>query len=301
MTEVTDAPLDATSGVAARRAATSKLGSIAPRHDPIATPSTLEPSETDLDGTIAVVTGSGRGIGREIARALARRRCSVLGVDRDPEPIGSGQASLASPYMTALKADISEPSDVRQVIEVAQKQWGRIDVLVNNAGVVHADPLLELPLETWQRVFRINAEGTFLMSQACAALMIAQEPNESLGRRGTLVNVTSLAAEWGRPLMAGYGASKAAVNHMTQSFSDGLREAQVSCFGVCPGNHKEGMWGYLGPMIAEASGRPESDVQNEREFHSAQVFADVVTDAIAVPGLTLTNTIVLWDRQITPI
>jgi NAD(P)-dependent dehydrogenase (short-subunit alcohol dehydrogenase family) len=149
-----------------------------------------------MDGRVAVVTGAGRGLGAAIAEELAARGATVVPVDRDEQP-------------GLLVADISDPDQVDSVFDVVAAEHGRIDVLVNNAGVGAVAPSEELSLEVWSRTLAVNLTGTFLCAQAAARHMLP-------AGRGVIVNVGSVFAATGMPMRAAYSASKHGVVGLTK-------------------------------------------------------------------------------------
>jgi NAD(P)-dependent dehydrogenase (short-subunit alcohol dehydrogenase family) len=162
-------------------------------------------------GAVAIVTGSGQGIGRAIALAFAREGAAVLIADWNEEAArevtteitGSGGKAIA------LKVDISDPGDVNAMVQHALDAFGRIDVLINNAGIGHVKPFLSISLEEWNRVLAINLTGQFLCAQAVARVMLRQGS-------GRIVNVASISGERGGTGRAAYGAAKAGVILLTK-------------------------------------------------------------------------------------
>jgi 3-oxoacyl-[acyl-carrier protein] reductase len=152
-----------------------------------------------MDGRVAVVTGAGRGLGAAIAEELAGRGAIVVPVDRDA---GAG----------SLTADISDPEQVTALFDRVAAEHGRIDVLVNNAGVGAVAPSEELSLEVWSRTLAINLTGTFLCAQAAARHMLP-------AARGVIVNIGSVFATTGMPMRAAYAASKHGVVGLTKVLS----------------------------------------------------------------------------------
>ena len=251
-----------------------------------------------LSGVTVLVTGGGNGIGRDIAAELAGAGAVVAVLDLDAAAAAATAAECGA--AASYGVDITDPEAVSAALQDLVGRVGRVDVVVNNAGTVHVDPLLDLPLDTWRRVMRVNLEGTFVVAQAAARLMVVQAPHPQLQRRGLLLQVSSGAARIGRPLLAAYGASKAAVDHLSTSLAAALADQQVAAVTVYPGNVKEGMWGRLGPMIAAASGRTATEVESERDFQPAGEFATVVRDLLAVPGPLLSGRTVDWHGRVLP-
>jgi 3-oxoacyl-[acyl-carrier protein] reductase len=149
-----------------------------------------------MDGRVAVVTGAGRGLGAAIAEELAARGATVVPVDRDQQP-------------GLFVADISDPDQVSSLFDAVAAEHGRIDLLVNNAGVGAVAPSEELPIEVWSRTLAVNLTGTFLCAHAAARHML-------LAGHGVIVNVGSVFAATGMPMRAAYAASKHGVVGLTK-------------------------------------------------------------------------------------
>src|ERR1035438_5372438 len=148
--------------------------------------------EGKFHGKVSIVTGSGQGIGREIALALAREGASVVIADWN-----EGEAERVTSEIVAtggiaipVKVDISEPDQVDAMVSQTLEAFGRIDILVNNAGIGHVKPFLSITLEEWNRVLEIDLTGQFLCAQAVARVMVKQGG-------GRIVNVASISGERG--------------------------------------------------------------------------------------------------------
>jgi NADP-dependent 3-hydroxy acid dehydrogenase YdfG len=185
-----------------------------------------------LDGKVAVVTGGGSGIGQAAAIALAREGAAVLLACRRPEPLEETVAELTAAGRTAVAApvDVGDPEGVRRVVDDVVARWGRVDVLVNSAGVnVPRRDLASLSVDDWETVVRINLTGTFLMTQAVLPIMRTQ-------RSGTVVNVSSIAGYRAMALTGpAYNAAKAGVNAFTESINIADRRYGIRACAVCPG------------------------------------------------------------------
>jgi 3-oxoacyl-[acyl-carrier protein] reductase len=168
-----------------------------------------------MDGRVAVVTGAGRGLGAAIAEELAARGAAVVVADVDGElaaaTAGRIAATPAEPLRRANSAtcDVSNPAAVAALVDAVVAEHGRIDVLVNNAGVGAVAPSEELSLEVWSRTLAVNLTGTFLCAQAAARHMLP-------AGRGVIVNVGSVFAATGMPMRAAYAASKHGVVGLTK-------------------------------------------------------------------------------------
>ncbi|MGH9072848.1 MAG: SDR family NAD(P)-dependent oxidoreductase [Acidimicrobiales bacterium] len=164
-----------------------------------------------LSGQVALVTGASRGIGRAIAKGLARAGADVVGVGRDTvalKELGEEVTDLGRGF-TAIRGDLSEPNGIEEMVAEAWSWHGRVDTLVNAAGVMVRRSELEVTPEDWDQVFAINVRGTFFLTQAVGARMLS-------GSGGVVVNVASVAGEVTTGASAPYSASKAAVVQLTR-------------------------------------------------------------------------------------
>jgi len=178
-----------------------------------------------LQGRIGLVTGAGGGIGREIARRLAREGVAVAVLDRDRAAAEEAAAEING---LALAADVTSPQEVSRAVEAVLARFQRIDVLVNNAGVAWMGPVLEMPLDALQAMLRVNVEGVFIVSRAVLPHMIAQ-------RSGSIVNLASWAGKTGNAFFAGYSASKFAVIGLTQALAREMAPHGIRVNAICPG------------------------------------------------------------------
>ena len=198
------------------------------------TPSTLERghSGVTLTGKVALVTGAARGIGRAIAEVYAEHGARVVLGDIDSngaEAVASDIRS-AGPYdAMGLHLDVTDPGSVKRALESTVSEFGRLDVLVNNAGLLVACAILDFPLEDWRRVFRVNVEGALLCSQAAARQMIRQ------GEGGCIINIASAAANKADREHGAYSASKAALISFTRILALELGEHGIRANAVLPG------------------------------------------------------------------
>lgn len=217
-------------------------------------------------GQSAWITGAARGIGRSIAIELARRSFVVWMTDVDADGLGASCQEIRAQGGVCFTrvCDVSDPIEVEETTTEIFATVGRIDVLVNNAGVVHIDELLDLSFETWRRVLSVNADGAFLVGQAVARRMVLQTVSPSLERRGLIVNVGSPTAEVGRPPRAAYGASKAVVKHLTMTQALALRQHQVAAVLLYPGQVVDGMMRQVMDETALMEGRSSTEVEDEK-------------------------------------
>lgn len=202
-----------------------------------------------LEGRVAIVTGGGRGLGRAIALALAAEGASVTvagrtgrGLDDVVREIerrgGRGQAA---------QADVRDAASVAALVEGTHARGGRLDVLVNNAGVILRKPTLEVTLEEWREVMEANVTGAFLCSVAAARHMMR-------AGSGKIINLSSVAAVRGRPAMAAYCAAKAAVINLTRALAIEWAPHNIHVNAIAPGQFDTEMGR---PVLADPARRAE--------------------------------------------
>ena len=183
-----------------------------------------------LSGKVAVITGAGSGIGRAAAELFAREGAEVALVDLNAQAAAAaaGQITEAGGRALAVGADVADAAQVDLAFRQISDEFGRIDVLYNNAGVNSAGSVVDATDEDWDRCFAVNAKGTFLCSRAAGRLMVA-------AGGGSIVNQGSVAAVVGIANFASYCASKGAVVALTRSMSVDLAPRNVRVNVICPG------------------------------------------------------------------
>jgi 3alpha(or 20beta)-hydroxysteroid dehydrogenase len=180
-----------------------------------------------LEGKVAIITGAAGGIGAAAARALAHEGALLLLTDAD-EQRARGLARDLGEGADALAHDVTSEEQWQAVLALALETHGRIDVLLNNAGVFLAAPLTETSLGEFRRVMDINATGVFLGMRAVAPAMIEQ-------RAGSIINVSSVAGLTGSPFLTAYAASKWAVRGMSKVAAKELAQSGVRVNSLHPG------------------------------------------------------------------
>ena len=197
----------------------------------------------DLSGKLAVVTGAGSGLGRDMALGLAEAGADVIIADLDLERGEEAAEKIRQKGKKSLSVplDVSQPEQVEHLVEVAQEHFPKIDILVNNAGIsIHA-PTLSCPLESWQRVFDVNTTGTFLCSQAVGRVMVD-------AGSGCIINIASVYGHVGVDLSLAdsmddgvpredlaYSASKGAVVSMTRALATYWAKYRIRVNAISPG------------------------------------------------------------------
>src|SRR6266478_6508003 len=190
----------------------------------------MDMPDRGFGGAVAIVTGSGQGIGRAIALALAREGASIVIADCNGETAREVAAEIntAGGKSIPLKVDISDSRQVDAMVQQTLNAFGHIDVLVNNAGIGHVKPFLSITLEEWNRVLAINLTGQFLCAQAVARVMLRQGS-------GRIVNVASISGERGGNGRAAYGAAKAGVILLTKVMAVELAAKGIAVNAISPG------------------------------------------------------------------
>lgn len=182
-----------------------------------------------MSAKVALVTGAGRGIGLATARRFLAEGWQVALLDIDAELLGAAMAQLAVPESTlALHCDVSDAGGVFAAVRRAAAHFGRLDALVNNAGIAVFKPILETTPEEWARVLAVNLTGPFLCTQAAAPLMAEQGG-------GAVVNVTSISGLRASTLRVAYGTSKAGLAHLTKQQAVELAALGIRVNAVAPG------------------------------------------------------------------
>ncbi len=189
-----------------------------------------------LEGKVAIVTGAGQGIGRACAERLAREGAKVVVSDVNETHGPKVAAAITAAGGTAkfAFADVSERLDVHNLMAAALESFGRIDVMVNNAGVVDDTPFLELTEDEFDRILRTNLKGTFLCAQAAARQMVKQI-DAGEGAPGAIVNMSSVNAWFGLPDHVAYSTSKGGVSQLTKSMAIALSGYGIRVNAVGPG------------------------------------------------------------------
>ena len=199
-----------------------------------------------LSDRVVFVTGAVRGIGRGVAEAILESGGKVVLADLDYASLELTKAELCSAhsvskqYVFITQLDVVDSVSVQKALQAALDQFGKIDGLVNNAGVTRLGPDLDAEVDDWEQQLQVNLIGTHICCRRFAQLLIAA------GNPGAIVNIASNAGKVGYPNMAGYNASKAAVISLTRTLSTEWAEHNINVNGVCPG-------GVDTPMLMEVA------------------------------------------------
>lgn len=190
-----------------------------------------------FEGKVALITGAAAGIGRATAERLASEGASLFLTDIAPEGLEQTekQCAAAGAGVASACCDVARPEQVQATVQACVDRFGRLDVLLNIAGVLLLEHMHATTLDQFERILRINLTGTFLFCQAALPHLLASQ--------GNIVNTSSTAALAGMPYGAAYGASKGGVLALTRTLAVEYGKQGLRCNAVCPGSIKTAMSG----------------------------------------------------------
>jgi D-sorbitol dehydrogenase (acceptor) len=210
-----------------------------------------------LEGKTALITGAARGIGRAFAEAYVREGARVAIGDIDIARARASAAEIGDAAI-AVEMDVTCQDSIDAAVAATVEAFGRIDILINNAAIFTAAPIVEIAREDYTRVFDINVSGTLFTLQAVARHMIDN------GVRGRIINMASQAGRRGEPLVAVYCASKAAVISLTQSAGLNLIRHGINVNAIAPGvvdgEHWDGVDAFFAKYEGKAPGQKKREV-----------------------------------------
>jgi NAD(P)-dependent dehydrogenase (short-subunit alcohol dehydrogenase family) len=232
-----------------------------------------------------VITGAGSGIGRDIAIAMLKAGHRVALAGRNAERLhataaaasGTGTGTGASGQALVVPTDVRSAESVGELFAAAVAEWGRVDVLINNAGTFGTGaPLDDVPVEVWNAVIDTNLTGSFLCAQAAFRQMKQQEP-----QGGRIINNGSVSAHVPRPFAAAYTASKHAITGLTKAISLEGRPYRIACGQIDIGNAATEMTGSFGTGVPQADGsvRAEPLMDTRHVTDAVLLMADLPLDA----------------------
>jgi NAD(P)-dependent dehydrogenase (short-subunit alcohol dehydrogenase family) len=226
-----------------------------------------------LHSCIALVTGATRGIGLAIARALAAEGCDLVLTGRDQSALAkiSREVQRKKIRVLAHPCDVRDPHSVDDLFRAVRRQFRRLDILINNAGVAQPNlPVEKLPFPVWKSVIETNLDGTFLVTQAALAIM---------PRGGTIVNNLSVAANRVFAGTAAYNASKHGALGLTNTLREELRPRGIRVIALLPGATDTDIWKTLWPDAPR------------RKMMSAESVARIVVESVLLPANATVETL----------
>jgi NAD(P)-dependent dehydrogenase (short-subunit alcohol dehydrogenase family) len=218
-----------------------------------------------LRSRVALITGATRGIGLAIAQALAAEGCNLILTGRDEKALAKESKELRHKKIKilALPCDVRDPYSVDSLFRTIRREFRRLDIVVNNAGIAHANlPVEKLPFPTWKDVLATNLDGTFLVTQASLSLM---------KRGGAIVNNLSIAANRVFAGSSAYNASKHAALALTNTLREELRSHGIRVIALLPGATDTDIWKTLWPQAPR------------KKMMSPETVAQALVDALKLP------------------
>ena len=211
-------------------------------------------AQTEKHGRIALVTGGGTGVGKAISTALLGEGYTVVIVGRRDDVLRAAASEMLAAHpgatLRAIAADIGNPQSVQALFEAIGREFGRLDLLVNNAGMgLPAVPMEEISFEDWNAIVGVNLTGAFLCTQQAMRMMKAQTP-----RGGRIINNGSISATTPRPFSAPYTATKHAITGLTKSTALDGRAFDIACGQIDIGNAATDMTRRMTTGILQANG-----------------------------------------------
>ena len=241
----------------------------------------------------AIVTGGSRGIGLAIAKQLGIDGCNIVIFSRHAKSCDSDWFSSRGIPFEAVDGDISSAEDRKRLLEHTVKVFGRVDILVNDAGVAPSsrDDILKMTEESYDRVMNINTKGNMFMTQLAANQMIMQE--KIFARKGTIINISSCSSVVSSPNRAEYCVSKAGISMLTVLYADRLASEDILVHEIRPGviatEMTEGVHEKYDTLFAAGAfpirrwGQPE-DVAAVASFMASDAFSYTTGDYVDVDG-----------------
>ena len=187
-----------------------------------------------LSGQIALVTGGGTGIGKAIAQAMHAEGAKIIIVGRKEEVLKEAQAELGSD-VEIMSCDVTQEDQVKKVFENIMSNHGRLDILINNAGMAAKAKSYEMSYDLWKKVVDVNLNGAFLCARDAMKIMVNQ-------KSGRIINIGSISGQMSRPENAPYTATKFAIEGLTRALALDGRDHGVAVSVIHPGNAATNIW-----------------------------------------------------------
>ena len=187
-----------------------------------------------LSGQVALVTGGGTGIGKAIAQAMHKEGAKIIIVGRKEEILKEAQAELGSD-LEMMTCDVTQEGQVKKVYENIMSNHGKIDILINNAGMAAKAKSYEMSYDLWKKVVDVNLNGAFLCAREAMKIMVNQ-------KSGRIINIGSISGQMSRPENAPYTATKFAIEGLTRALALDGRDHGVAVSVIHPGNAATNIW-----------------------------------------------------------
>ena len=187
-----------------------------------------------LSGQVALVTGGGTGIGKAIAQAMHKEGAKIIIVGRKEEILKEAQAELGSD-VEMMTCDVTQEDQVKKVYENIMSNHGKIDILINNAGMAAKAKSYEMSYDLWKKVVDVNLNGAFLCAREAMKIMVNQ-------KSGRIINIGSISGQMSRPENAPYTATKFAIEGLTRALELDGRDHGVAVSVIHPGNAATNIW-----------------------------------------------------------
>ncbi|MDZ4727351.1 MAG: 3-oxoacyl-ACP reductase FabG [Leptospira sp.] len=242
----------------------------------------------NLNGKVAIVTGGARGIGKATCFKLASLGASIVVADMNPETTNATVEELKSKGYKAIGVlgNISLEADAQTLVDTAKKEFGSVDIVVNNAGITKDTLLMRMKKEQWDAVIAVNLTGTYLVTQAAIKVMMKQDNG------GSIINLSSISGENGNIGQTNYSASKAGVIGFTKAVALEMASRKVRCNAIAPGfiatemteaipeNIKAGM---VAAIPLKRAGLPE-DIANGIAFLASDAASFITGHVLDING-----------------
>jgi NAD(P)-dependent dehydrogenase (short-subunit alcohol dehydrogenase family) len=190
-------------------------------------------SELDISGKVCLVTGGTSGIGKAIAMGFAQSGAVVMAGSTNPEKVSAMKEELGGKH-DAVRLDVSDEKSVREAVEATVRKFGRLDAVVNAAGVIKKQPSLEMTAAEFERIVKINLVGNFIVAQAAGRVMKDQTPDKK-GLRGAIINIASLNSFISLSEVLAYACSKSGVMGLTRGLANEWAQYGIRVNGIAPG------------------------------------------------------------------
>ena len=183
----------------------------------------------NLQGKVAIVTGSGTGLGRGMAVGLAEAGADIAGVYNNSEPDCAAMIAGMGRRFVGIKADLADLDQIEPLVAKTVEAYGRVDILVNNAGIIRRQPALEFSRENWDQVLNLNLRSLFFLAQAVARRFVDQKSG------GKIINIASMLSFQGGILVPSYTASKSGVMGLTRELACEWAAHNINVNAIAPG------------------------------------------------------------------